>query len=46
MQANINIKEKDLSDKIRKFKESKYPHLSITKLFVHALVELMKREDG
>jgi len=45
MQANIQIKDTELSDKIKKFKKENYPHLSITKLFEHALVELMKREE-
>ena len=45
MQSNIKIDDKKLSDRIEKFKNDKYPHLSITRLFVHALVELMKREE-
>lgn len=46
MQAKIDIKDKSLSEKIRAFKDGKYPHLSLTKLFVHALVELMKKEGA
>lgn len=44
MQANIMIKDKDLEERIQKFKDKNYPHLTITRLLVHALVELMKRE--
>ncbi|MCP4354413.1 MAG: hypothetical protein GY793_02030 [Proteobacteria bacterium] len=45
MQANIWIKDKKLSEDIQKFKDKNYRHMSLTKLFVHALVELMKREE-
>jgi hypothetical protein len=45
MQANINIKDKELSEQIQKFRDTRYRHMSMTKLFIHALVELMKREE-
>ena len=46
MQAKIDIKDKVLAERIRYFKDGRYPHLSLTKLFVHALVELMKKEGA
>ena len=45
MQINILVKDLRLAQRIKKFRERNYPHLPITKLFVHAVVELMKREE-
>ncbi len=46
MQSNINIKDKELSTELKQFQKDNYPDLPMTKLFVRALVEKMKREKG
>jgi hypothetical protein len=46
MQLNILIKNKEVSRRIRKFKDKNYPHMPLTKLFIHAVMELIKREDA
>jgi hypothetical protein len=44
MQTNIQIKDKEESEKIKKFWKDKYSYLSLPKFFQHAVNELMKRE--
>ncbi len=45
MQTMIRIKDKKLEDDIKEFNDKHYRHMTLTKLFIHALVELMKREE-
>jgi hypothetical protein len=44
MQTNIQIKDKEESEKIRKFWVKNYRYISLPKFFIHAVNELMKRE--
>ncbi len=46
MQLNILIKNKEVSERIQSFKEKSYPHMPLTKLFIHAVMELIKKEDA
>ena len=45
MQTNIQITDKEESDKIKKFHKKNYGYLSLSKFFQHAVNELMKRES-
>jgi hypothetical protein len=44
MQTNIQIKDKEESEKIKEFHKKHYSYLSVAKFFIHAVNELMKRE--
>lgn len=45
MQLNILIKNKEVEERINRFKNEYYPHMPLTKLFIHAIMEMIKREE-